>query len=229
MFRARISYKFVALAGRVLPQRAAHSLVKTLRLKIPTTPEALAAVLLTMSGSILKGLEKTKTDLHADGITKRDEIAEIDKVAGEVLCALYCLAAAIIGKDEFAADSDVFHIYTARTFEEIEILLAELPTMVSLENLINETTNLYLRERPSLSEMALQLPRYISGEELRKVEEMKNWTASFALKAMTRILAQLGTPIGGMAAEFIGASFQIALLHGIDLFKKMRPVFVEPN
>jgi hypothetical protein len=118
MFRARMSYKFVGLVCRTLPQRIASSVIQALGLKIPTTPAALAASLLTMTGSILKGIEKVKSDLEAAGIAKQRKIAETDQAASEVLCALYCLAVAILGEDEFAAERSLFQAYTAKIIGE---------------------------------------------------------------------------------------------------------------
>jgi hypothetical protein len=228
VLRAKISLKFAGLVGRLFPQEIASSLVKALRLKIPTTPIALAATLLAMTDSIIKGLEKTKSDLESNGIVAKGSIGRTDEVTGEILWALYCLAVAILGEDEFAAEKSIFRLYTARAFEELEGLLSESPSKSLTGNSADEAINLYMRERPSLTEMAQQMSEYVSSVEVQKVEEMKNWSASLSLKAKTRILFRLGVTIDNVAAELIGMSFQIPLLNAIELFRKMRPVFVEP-
>ncbi len=228
MLRAKISLKFVGLVGRTLPQGIASSLIKALRLKIPTTPTAFAATLLAMTESIVKGLEKTKNDLDADGIVPRGSLAKAEPAGGDVLWALYCLAVAVLGEDEFASEKDVFQVYTAKAFEELQCLLSESPTMALARNLAEEAINLYMRDLPSLTEMAQQMPQYVSNAELQKVEEMKNWSASLSLKAKTRILFRLGISVDNLAAELIGMSFQIPFVNAIEMFRKMRPVFVEP-
>jgi hypothetical protein len=95
-------------------------------------------------------------------------------------------------------------------------------------NLAEEAIDLYMRERPSLNELMQQMPQYVSYIELQKVEEMKNWSASLFLKAKTRILFRLGVEVDNIAAELLGMSFQIRFVNAIEMFRKMRPVFVEP-
>jgi hypothetical protein len=228
VLRAKISLKFTGLVGRTFPQGIASSLIKAFRLKIPTTPIALAATLLTMTGGVLKGLGKTKSDLEADGVVAKGSIPKTDEAAGEILWAFYCLAAAILREDEFAFDKETFQIYTTKAFEELQDLLSESPNMAAVANFADEAVDLYMRDRPSLTQMAQQMPQYVSSVEFRKVEEMKNWSAALSLKAKTRILFRLGVKTDNIAAELIGMSFQIHLLNAIELFRKMRPVFVEP-
>ncbi len=112
-------------------------------------------------------------------------------VFAEILCANYCLAVAVLSHDEFAAQPDLWKIYTARTFDELKVLLAEMNLSAPVENIIDEAIELYLHDKPSLVESVKMMREFMLGAEIDIVSARGDWTSVFLLKAQTRILRMM--------------------------------------
>ncbi len=229
MLKARISYKLVGFLSRILPSSAASSIVRLLGLKIPTTPPALAASLMVQAGTMLETIEKAVAELRRADFKVTVESSVPLEPAAEIVSALYCLAVVVLGEDEFASEPNLYQLYTAKTFEELETLYAGMKPSPPLEAVIEEATKLYLHDNPDLNELARRKPDFMFAQEAQKVREMNNWTTTFLLKAKVRILEKLSIRKNNLAYIPLGHLVQTFLVENVKLFQQMRPVFVEPS
>lgn len=169
----------------------------------------------------------------------------------EVLSAYYCLAVAVLGQDDFAAQPYLWNLYTAKTFEEIERLLEETigkhaqrtktPALgeiavqavttewaAFLRQISDEAVELYLHDKPTLSELAHSMPDYSLPREIEKVYAMDSWTCTFTMKAQIRIMARMGVPSSSFPL-FVSLSLTIwpCFTAATKTLKQLRPVLVE--
>lgn len=229
MLKAKLSYQLYGLLTSVLPYGVSSKIISAIGLKIPVTPANLAAALVTQAGILIKQLDETVTDFpDADPsqAVKRD-VGEA--VLAEIISALYCLAVAVLSEDEFASERSVFQLYTATTFEELHKLLnATAEFDIPIRVIAHETANLYFNDQPTLADLARKFPEYVLEHDLKHVEGMNNWSASFSLKAQIRILVRMHATTRSIAHELLTISIQTHLLNSIKLFKQFRPSLTEP-
>lgn len=225
MFRARMSYKLFWFLTRSLPDRAASQIVRLLGLKIPTTPAALAACLVELTGSMVNVIEKAVAEFHRTGPNTTINDSAPLEAAAEVVSALYCLAVAVISEDEFASDPNLYQLYTAKTFQELGTLQPKTKSSALLETVIDEATRLYLHDTPNLTELAHNKLDFAYVQEVEKVVSMNNWTTTFCLKAKIQILEKLGIRTTNLAYDILGQLILIGLIEDIRFFRQMRPSF----
>lgn len=228
MFRARMSYKLCGFLFRTLPSSVASGLVRLLKLKIPTTPAALAACLVVQTGTVLEGIRKSlkeSKDVNAgQGFGEKEELM----VLMEILSALYCLAVVVLAEDEFASEPSLYQLYTAETFQELKKVDPEIISTTELERAVDNATRLYLHNNPSLAELAKTREDFCFGAEAEKVRGMNNWTATFAVKVKIQVSEQMGLPKRNIAYIYVGITLQTYLVECVRLFRQLRPVLVAP-
>jgi hypothetical protein len=229
VLKAKLSYQLCGLLTRILPNRISSKAIAILGLKIPVTPANLAATLVTQAGILIKQLDEIVTrfsDADPSYAVKQDAG---EAVTAEIVCALYCLAVAVLGQDEFAAEQSIFQLYTATTFEELHKMLNAAEEFdIPIRGIAHETANLYLYDRPSLADLAQRFSDYVVEPDLKKVKEMNNWSVSFSLKAQIRILVKMHATTRSIAHELLAISIQTHLLNSAKLFKQLRPALVDP-
>jgi hypothetical protein len=229
VLKAKLSYQLYGLLTRVLPNGVSSKAIRALGLKIPITPANLAVALVAQAGALVEQMDEAvalSPDADPSQTVKRD-VGEA--VTAEIICALYSLAIAALGEDEFASERSVFQLYTAMTFEELRKLLnATEEFEIPIRVIADETANLYFNDKPTLAELARRLPEYVFEQELDKVEGMNNWSASVSLKAQIRILARMHATTRSFAHELLSITIQTYLLNSIKLFKQFRPALIDP-
>jgi hypothetical protein len=187
-----------------------------------------------LAGSAIEGFRKIPIYAEAPPVSGPME----GKALGEVICAHYLLGITILGQDEFAGDAgpgSIWNLYTALTYQELKKLMQELkkiikddkPAILS-DRLMDETTQLYMHDKPTLLGLAARMPDFCYRSEVEKVAAMNDWFCSFVLKAQIRTAAILGVRKENIAIYIpLGFHVKVELLEAAKFFKKMRPVFVE--
>jgi len=238
MSRATLSYRLFHATFKVLPEPIASKVVKFLGLKIPTQPSLLAAALCRVAGgvAVILGEQLDKNDDERATVLRSDFAGALL----EVLTAYYCLAVAVLGKDELAQEPKSWNIYTATTFGEIKKLLNEMessapkegkPRLIGicqegvLERATHEATELYLHDKPTLAELRQAMPDYVWGGELAVINS-NDWFSTFLLKAQARILGKLGVKWQSTQYLILGIHIKSQFISCAKLLRDMRPVFI---
>jgi hypothetical protein len=115
-----------------------------------------------------------------------------------------------------------------RTFDLLHKALKE-SGVVGFRELVDECTELYLHDRPTLAEFAEQMPDYILHvAELQPALARNNWNVTFYLKAKTRILWRLGINTKQLLGYMpLSSLLGHRLLAALKMFQQLRPAFDE--
>ncbi len=183
-----------------------------------------------VAGKITNEAEAKVVEIRQEGkgIDGTDSELDAELVAVEVLCALYCLAIAALQQDELAAESNLFRLFAAKTLEELEKLLEEEGTAVFFREISNEAIDLYMRDSPTLRELASSSGVVYFDDLIQEAEKEQNWMGTFILKAQIRIMDATPVPHGSIWYVGLAHLFAAALLTYVDFFKTLRPVFTLP-
>jgi hypothetical protein len=156
----------------------------------PTSPEALAAFIVTSTGELIAQLAEKLAAFHQPGLREPQSIAAL--VRPRALSALYCLATRVLGKDASAANASAgasqFPAYLAATRAELKRLHPDWKGPFTFESTVLQGAGLYLRNAPNLTELVRSKPDYVFAEELDRVEKSGDWLAIFSLKAKIQFL-----------------------------------------
>lgn len=205
----------------------------------------LAACLVWMAGSLLSELGKEADKWQTAG-SSRASIGMATFL--EILSAHYCLAVVTIGGDEFAAEPISWNIYTAKTFEEIEALrqktnekepkdqtfptqdikirTSEVGSTLGFAGVCDAATELYLHDKPTLTELANGMPSFSLPSEVEKIKAMNSWTCTFTMKAQIRILGTMGIRTANLLYVVLALVIWSSFTAATRLLKDLRPVFV---
>jgi hypothetical protein len=212
---------------KILPNSTACWVVRTFGLCMPAPPAALVLVLRDLTVGIMQGLEK---DCARFVDTKVPDAQEAKAVMLETMAALYCLAVAVMATNAdgiWSLDKPLFQWYTGRTFDLLQKALKE-SGVVGFRELVDECTELYLHDRPTLAEFTEQTPDYMfNAAELQPALAKNNWNVTFYLKAKTRILWRLGISTKQLGYYPLSVSLGIRLSTPLKVFQKFRPAFDE--
>jgi len=225
MLRTTVSDRFGALLTKLLPDSLAIKAMNLLGLKVATSPEFLAACIIDMTRSSMQLLAETVAKFP-DAL-KKDAAGMClgDDVAAEILCAFYAQASVVLREGLPDNESTFFKFYTAKTFDEVCKLfpMANGP----LRELAHGASDLYFNDHPTLADLADQMPDYVFPSEVKSVLDMKDWGATFLLKAKTRIMEKVR--IGTKRVVFIPLSLVIGtgFIHSVEFFRRLRPVLKE--
>ena len=185
-----------------------------------------------VAGIITKDAEAKVVEIRQEGkgIDGTDSELDAELVAVEVLCALYCLAIAALQQDEFAAEPNLFRLFAAKTLEELEKLLEEEGTAVFFREICNGAIDLYVRDSPTLRELASSsgVVYFDDMIQITEAEKEQNWMGIFILKAQIRIMDVTPVPHRSIWYVSLAHLFASALLTYGDFFKTLRPVFTLP-
>jgi hypothetical protein len=166
----------------------------------PTSPEALAAFIVTNTGALLAELGAKLAAFHQPGLREPQSIAALARP--RALSAFYCLAVRVLGNDTSgakagsgasggsiaAAAAGQFPAYLTATRQELKRLHPDWGGPFSFESTVQQGLGLYLRNAPNLTELVRSKPDYVFAEELDRVEASADWLAVFALKAKIQFL-----------------------------------------
>lgn len=231
MLRAKLSYQLFGIFKRNLPDRLAAKVSRLFRLKIPTTPAALAGSLMMLSDIIMKQLDSSILKITQEN---PEFVLPLDASEGkefgvELVCALYCLALFVLGQDDFGAEQNVFHLFSVQTLDQLERLLEEDHVVALFQEIGKETRLLYLSDRPSLRELACKMGVKYFDEEIAKAERDQNWAVTFQLKSQIRVMSKI--PINHKSIFYVGVArpLGMALMEVVDFFRTLRPVLAVPQ
>lgn len=232
MLGSRLSIALSGLIFKTLPSSMACTVVRRLGLCMPASPAALALVLGQLTVGIMKGLEKEAASLS--DIKAPDE-AQAKATFLEIFAALYCLAVMVMARNAdgiWSLDKPVFQWYTAKTFDlSRNTLLQEALKeggAVRFDELVDECTELYLHDRPTLGEFGEQMADYILNvTEVQPAIAKSNWALTFGLKAKTRILWRLGVNKTQLGHFPLTVLLGRRLLDAREVFEQLRPAFDE--
>lgn len=183
-----------------------------------------------LSGSMLDSMEKCEKQLPNISFSSEGKM----KAIREILCAYYCMAYTVLSQlasepDELPAEPNLWSLYTAKTFEELEILVAESGLGTLSNDLMTEGEGLYLNDKPTLAELAKKMPEYSWKVEAEKVVAMDDWFSAFIYKTQIRISVSLGlrNDTNPLLFDLVRQLVAIGFLESVKVFRQMRPVFVE--
>jgi hypothetical protein len=226
MIKTRVSDSFGDLLAKFLADNLATKAMGLFGLKVATPPRALAECIFEMAGSLTRQLDQTVAK-WPDAL-KRDALSCMvlgDDATREIVCAFYSQAVAVMRQGKPQDELMLFQIYTAKTFDEMCGLL-RVPDN-SLRELVHETSELYFNDRPTLAELARQMPEYVFPFEVKNVLDMNHWMAAFVLKAKIRILG--GLRVNNKQVVYTPFSLLIStcFLQSIKFFGRIRPALLD--
>ena len=114
--------------------------------------------------------------------------------------------------------------------EELEKLLEEEGTAVFFREICNGAIDLYVRDSPTLRELASSsgVVYFDDMIQITEAEKEQNWMGIFILKAQIRIMDVTPVPHRSIWYVSLAHLFASALLTYGDFFKTLRPVFTLP-
>lgn len=219
--------------GDLLVQSFPYSLhakaSKFLGLKTRTHPDMLAASLIEMSRILTQTLsEATVLAVLNAADSARHRVAEArvgDDVEIEILCALYHQSVAILGARVSDDEASFIQLYSAETFHELRKQLPATSPWASIQDLSDETFQLYFNDRPTLAELARKFSEYTLQSEVKEALEANSWMTNFAMKAEIRILARIGARSEEYALHlFLRNLILKHLFRTKGVFEGLRPV-----
>ena len=229
MLGSKLSTALSVFIFKILPNTMACWVARTFGLCMPASPAALVLVLRDLTVGIMKGLEKDAASL-AD--IKGADAEQAKAAILEIFAALYCLAVAVMARNAdgiWSLDRPVFQWYTARTFDLLQKALKE-GGAAGFDELVDECTELYLHDRPTLAELAQQMPEHMfNAAELQPAIAKNNWNVTFYLKAKTRILWRLGVSTKELGYFPLSYSLGHRLSTAWKFFEQLRPAFDEKS
>jgi hypothetical protein len=186
-----------------------------------TTPEALAAFIVTSTDALLTGLTGKLLEFTQPGQREPQSIAALARP--RALSALYCLGARVLGNGADAASQ--FPAYLTATRQELKRMHPDWRGPFSFESTLQQGLGLYLRNAPNLTELVRSKPDYVFAEELDRVEHSGDWVAIFALKAKIQFLEAMRIRTHEAAYLPLDALIETLLRGAADSLAVMQPNF----
>ncbi|MFZ0819746.1 MAG: hypothetical protein WAM91_06730 [Candidatus Acidiferrales bacterium] len=203
----------------------------------PTTPEALAAFIVTSTGALLAELTAKLVEFVQPGQREPQSIAALARP--RTLSALYCLAARVLGNganaaragsgasggSSTAAVASQFPAYLTATRQELKRLHPDWKGPFTFESTVQQGVGLYLRNAPNLTELVRSKPDYVFAEELDRVEASGDRLAIFALKAKIQFLEAMRIRTHEPAYLPLDSVIESFLRRAADSLAKMQPEY----
>lgn len=231
MLRSKVSIALSGLIFKVLPTSLACRVIRTFRLSMSVSPVLLAYFVSDIALWTMKGLEKDIAGFHMD--IEGFDTEKVRAATWETLAALYCLAVAVLAHNAdgiWSLDKPLFQWHTSRTFGFLQEWLENAGETLAFVQLVDECTELYLHDHPTLAEFGKTMGDYMfDAAELQPALGKNNWNVTFGLKAKTRILWRLGVSTKHLVYVPLSLSLGHRLLFALKMLQQFRPAFEEKS